>query len=81
MKVTIEPEAYYEQYYQDHGLDKLLVSMVPTRQLKRLAVLLHKCLRNREPVLLVGETGVGKTSLCQVFAALNKQELFAINCH
>lgn len=42
---------------------------------------MHKCLSNKEPVLLVGETGCGKTTLCQVFAALNSQELFSINCH
>ena len=49
------------------GIPKLVVS----RQLRRLAILVHKCLRNKEPVLLVGETGCGKTTLCQVFAALN----------
>jgi midasin len=32
-------------------------------------------------VLLVGETGCGKTTLCQVFASLNHQQLFSINCH
>lgn len=42
---------------------------------------MHKCLRSQEPVLLVGETGCGKTTLCQVFAALNRQQLFSINCH
>ena len=61
----------------DLGIPRLVVS----RQLKRLAVLVHKCLRNQEPVLLVGETGCGKTSLCQVFAALHGQQLFSINCH
>jgi midasin len=59
------------------GIPKLVVS----RQLRRLAVLVHKCLQNKEPVLLVGETGCGKTTLCQVFAALNEQQLFSINCH
>lgn len=44
-------------------MDKLL-PLVHTNGLKRLAVLLFKCLENREPVLLVGETGTGKTSLC-----------------
>jgi midasin len=53
----------------DLGIPRLVVS----RQLKRLAVLVHKCLSNEEPVLLVGETGCGKTSLCQVFAALHGQ--------
>jgi len=55
--------------------------LIITSQLKRLAVLVHKCLQNQEPVLLVGETGCGKTSLCQIFAAFNNQELFSINCH
>ena len=49
--------------------------------MKRIAVIMDKCLQNKEPILLVGETGCGKTSLCQVFAHINKQELFTINCH
>jgi midasin len=45
-------------------------------------VLVYKCLINKEPVLLVGETGVGKTVLCQVFATIvTELPLFAINCH
>jgi midasin len=55
--------------------------LIVSQQLKRLAVLVHKCLKSNEPVLLVGETGCGKTTLCQVFAALNNQQLFSINCH
>ena len=27
----------------------------------------ERCLKNKEPVLLVGETGSGKTTVCQVF--------------
>ena len=45
--------------------------MIITSQLRRMAVLVHKCLKNKEPVLLVGETGCGKTTLCEVFANLN----------
>jgi midasin len=81
LKTKVDPEKYYEDYYQQHGFDSLLSGLVHTKQLKRLAVLLHKCLSNNEPVLLVGETGCGKTSLCQAFAALFKQQLHSINCH
>jgi midasin len=31
--------------------------------------------------LLVGETGCGKTSVCQLLAALREKLLFAVNCH
>ena len=43
---------------------KDIPKVVASKQLKRLAVLVYKCLINKEPVLLVGETGVGKTVLC-----------------
>ena len=90
LKCKIDEEEYYKQYFELHGLQKMLDEapeqlgvprLIITSQLKRLAVLVHKCLQNREPVLLVGETGCGKTTLCQIFAALNNQQLFSINCH
>lgn len=67
---------FYESFFETHLLK--IFSSVPkelnlppiilSRQIKRLAVLVYKCLMNKEPVLLVGETGCGKTTLCQVFA-------------
>jgi len=78
-KVKIDVKAYYEAYFEEH-LSKAfseipqmlaLPRLIPSQQLKRLAVLVHKCLLNREPVLLVGETGCGKTTLCQVFSVIN----------
>jgi midasin len=36
---------------------------------------------NKEPVLLVGETGCGKTTICQLLALHLQQKLFAINVH
>mmetsp|Transcript_29535 Transcript_29535/g.44965 ORF Transcript_29535/g.44965 Transcript_29535/m.44965 type:complete len:183 (+) Transcript_29535:3546-4094(+) len=85
-KCKIDVDGYYKEYFEKQGLAQTFAQahsqkLIVTEQLRRLAVLVHKCLRNKEPVLLVGETGVGKTTLCQVFAALNKQELFSINCH
>ena len=40
-----------------------------------------RCLAMSEPVLLVGETGSGKTTVCQLIAALRNQVLHIANCH
>ena len=71
-KVTIDPDEIYESYFDQnlkHIFDNVpaelnLPKIIASKQLKRLAVLVEKCLNNREPVLLVGETGCGKTTLC-----------------
>ncbi|EDV22987.1 uncharacterized protein TRIADDRAFT_27999, partial [Trichoplax adhaerens] len=55
--------------------------VVLTHNFRRLAVLVSRALSFGEPVLLVGETGCGKTTVCQVFAELYRQELFTVNCH
>ncbi|KAE9385905.1 hypothetical protein BT96DRAFT_1006606 [Gymnopus androsaceus JB14] len=44
-------------------------SLIWTKAMRHLFVLLTRALRFNEPVLLVGETGSGKISACQVFAA------------
>lgn len=90
LKCKIDEQAFYDSYFERQQLDQCfervsselgIPRLIVSRQLKRLAVLVHKCLQNHEPVLLVGETGCGKTTLCQVYAAINNQELFSINCH
>ena len=90
LKCKIDEEKFYDSYFEKNNLGKAfedlpsdlgIPKLVVSRQLRRLAVLVHKCLGNQEPVLLVGETGCGKTTLCQIFAALNNQQLFSINCH
>ncbi|KAK3283483.1 hypothetical protein CYMTET_8818 [Cymbomonas tetramitiformis] len=52
-----------------------------TPSLRRLCALVRRCLDNQENVLLVGETGCGKTSVCQVLALLRAQRLRILNCH
>lgn len=61
-----------------HPKDSLVIW---TSAMQRLFILLGRALRFKEPVLLVGETGCGKTSVCQVFAAANGQNLHTLNCH
>ncbi|KAJ4439015.1 hypothetical protein ANN_14971 [Periplaneta americana] len=65
--------------------------IVWTYNMRRLAVQVEYCMcvfivlgkacRFKEPVLLVGETGCGKTTVCQVLAALDQQALYTVNCH
>ena len=40
-----------------------------TRSMRRMFILAAQCLLHKEPVLLVGGTGLGKTTVCQVSLA------------
>lgn len=55
--------------------------IVWTYNMRQLAVLVAKAFQFKEPVLLVGETGGGKTTVCQLIADQNNQELISVNCH
>jgi len=52
-----------------------------TKSMWRLYFLIERCYRMREPVLLVGETGGGKTTVCQVLSAVLGSRLHILNCH
>ena len=55
--------------------------IVWTQAMQRLLVLVGRALCSKEPVLLVGETGSGKTSVCQVYADAVNKRLLSLNCH
>ncbi|KAL4676505.1 hypothetical protein H8959_010650 [Pygathrix nigripes] len=55
--------------------------IVWTEGMRRLAMLVGRALEFGEPVLLVGDTGCGKTTICQVFASLANQKLYSVSCH
>ncbi|KAH8805649.1 P-loop containing nucleoside triphosphate hydrolase protein, partial [Xylogone sp. PMI_703] len=55
--------------------------IVWTRAMRRIYVLVAHALRNNEPVLLVGETGCGKTTVCQMLADAFGKELHIVNAH
>ncbi|RCI15357.1 hypothetical protein L249_6503 [Ophiocordyceps polyrhachis-furcata BCC 54312] len=55
--------------------------VVWTQAMRRLYVLVSRALRNNEPVLLVGETGCGKTTVCQVLAEAVGKQLSIVNAH
>ena len=56
-------------------------NVVWTRSMKRLFYLVERCMDMKEPVLLVGDTGCGKTTVCQILTTLLDQDLHIINCH
>jgi midasin len=55
--------------------------VVWTSAMRRLFVLVAHALRNNEPVLLIGETGCGKTTVCQLLADEYKNQLHILNAH
>ncbi|EFX05719.1 denitrification regulatory protein nirq [Grosmannia clavigera kw1407] len=56
-------------------------SVVWTKAMRRLFVLVSHALRSCEPVLLVGETGCGKTTVCQLLAEAAGRPLHIVNAH
>ncbi|KAL0877422.1 hypothetical protein Bca101_027127 [Brassica carinata] len=52
-----------------------------TRSMWRLFFLIERSYKLREPVLLVGETGGGKTTICQLLSEYKKLRLHILNCH
>ncbi|KAF2836680.1 P-loop containing nucleoside triphosphate hydrolase protein [Patellaria atrata CBS 101060] len=56
-------------------------NVVWTKAMRRLFVLVAHALRNNEPVLLVGETGCGKTTVCQLLADASGMTLHIVNAH
>ena len=67
-------------HQQQLNSDDEFSHLVWTYAMRRLAVLVGQAVRFVEPVLLVGDTGCGKTSVCQYLAGRERQ-LMTINCH
>ncbi|KAI9260402.1 hypothetical protein EDC94DRAFT_542138 [Helicostylum pulchrum] len=79
---NLEEFAIYDRLLKDQaaksGEDTKLVW---TKAMRRLFNLVARCLQHNEPVLLVGETGCGKTTVCQMLAETYKRQLHIVNCH
>ena len=63
------------------GSKKIDTGVVWTRAMRRLFVLVRHAMVNNEPVLLIGETGCGKTTVCQMLADAFGKELHILNAH
>lgn len=88
MGVKINEDVIYDLWRTSIEMETFLGIPVPTssnivwtKAMQRLYTLVCRALKFREPILLVGETGTGKTSICQIFAEASLQRLIALNCH
>ena len=75
-----------EALYSDRGVVQAAAGagfdhLVWTFALRRLAVLVGHAMRFVEPILMVGDTGCGKTTICQYLAAERSLKLLTVNCH
>lgn len=80
MKVKLDVDAYYN-HLEIPELLNMKGPVVWTKAMRRLAVLVMTSMKNNEPLLLVGETGCGKTTVCQMIAQFFKKELIIVNAH
>lgn len=83
---TLDIDKIYSNYFEEiaGSLEKpeyLNDSVAITNSFRRVFVLTYKCIINEEPVLLVGETGIGKTTLCQLMAKILGRHFYMINTH
>lgn len=86
MKVKVNANALYNLDVGEGSLAARLKfkpssQHVWTSAFQRLLVLVATSLQHHEPVLLVGETGSGKTSICQYLADVLGRDLHTLNCH
>ena len=56
-------------------------SVAVTHSMCRMWELINRGLQQSEPILLIGETGCGKTSICQLYSACRHQPVRILNCH
>ena len=80
IKVTLKEEVLYSISKVPEMIDQRN-SIVWTPAMRRAFVLVTEALKNREPVLLVGDTGCGKTQICQVVAEAFRRPLDVYNAH
>ncbi|OMJ26744.1 Midasin [Smittium culicis] len=59
----------------------LIDNIVWTYSMRRLFILCSFCLSTSDPVLLVGETGCGKTTVCELLSISRRSKLYSVNCH
>jgi midasin len=85
MKVKIDPSVLYDGQLSPeiraYDATPNAQGVVWTQAMRRLYVLVAHALRNNEPVLLVGETGCGKTTVCQMLADALTKDLHIVNAH
>jgi len=73
---------YFSECFEDNNQFKKYKNQIFMNKLTmRLLTLMDKSLKNKEPVLLIGETGCGKTIISEFLAEFYKQKIRTISCH
>ncbi|KAJ1518492.1 hypothetical protein HMI54_015680 [Coelomomyces lativittatus] len=84
-KVQVDPVKFYASIFKAHAqaleTSSFAHTVVWNESMQRLFALAYICQQHGEPVLLVGETGCGKTTVCQLISHLHKKSLTMVNCH
>ncbi|CAE6520032.1 unnamed protein product [Rhizoctonia solani] len=86
MKVKIDEHALYDLGSKT-SQERIGISVpirpeiIWTGAMRRLFTLVATALRYNEPVLLIGETGSGKTSACELLALAMSRPLYSLSCH
>lgn len=80
LKVKLDVDEIYNSLQSD-ALISNNSGIVWTKGMRKLSVLVSEAVKYKEPVLLVGETGCGKTTICQVLADVAQKPLHIVNAH
>ena len=75
---------YYTSYVANKftGTQKEIASKIKlTQSMQRILTLVDKAISNHEPVLLIGDTGTGKSLAVDYIASKYGKPLITINCH
>lgn len=83
---VLDPSACYASFFK-HSTETLSVSsdilnsVFWSKSFTRMYSLVIMSLEKSEPVLLIGETGSGKTTIAELVAKIYQTQLYTVNCH
>lgn len=83
---AFQPDQVYKRYFAECVLkhqvpQAALDSVFWSLSFTRMFALVMMGLDQGEPILLIGETGSGKTTIAELIAAVFRTKLYAVNCH
>ncbi|EED93530.1 predicted protein, partial [Thalassiosira pseudonana CCMP1335] len=78
-RILLEHALKQHSLLSESGLN--VNSIAPTQSILRLLSLVMRCIQQKEPVLLVGDTGCGKTTVVQLLSVILQIKLTVVNCH
>ncbi|XVE88663.1 hypothetical protein DITRI_Ditri19aG0087500 [Diplodiscus trichospermus] len=77
----VKDDLYKPELLGEDPIPESLGNVILTKSMRRLYFLVKRCYKFREPLLLVGETGGGKTTVCQLLSVALGLNLHILNCH